>query len=152
GDVAVPGPRLRAAEEPVHLAAVPLLVNGVPRVGWISRAERGELERRVADPGGVGLRVAGRRAELSRLDLRRVPVVMIEGTVLLAGDHDVSDRAAWRAEASRPCSGRGRRPERSAGDRNAGRARLLEERAAGDCVLVRHATLPLRRLVAARLG
>src|SRR5207249_82167 len=87
---------------------------------------------------GIWLGVTRRRPVPSRLHLRRVAEVVIEGVVLLDRDHEVLDR--WlrlrlrlrlRQRLSFRLSLRGRRsaqPERASEDGDAGRTGLPQER------------------------
>src|SRR5207247_255426 len=73
--VAVANRILCGLPEPVHLAAVVLLVHRVPGVRWIGGAEARELERIMLGAHGVRLEVTGWRSKAERLDLWRVAVI-----------------------------------------------------------------------------
>ena len=142
-DVAVARAVGGVAVEAVHLAAVVLSVHVGPAVRRIRGAQRGELERRVADARCVRLCVTGRRPKPSRLHLRRVAVVVIERAVLLARDDQVSDRSVPLAEPPRAGGRRRCGPQRAAGNCHSRRTCSLQERAAGERVVLCHRDPPL---------
>src|SRR5262249_4756617 len=92
GGVVAHRPNAVRREEAIHRAAVPLAVDGRPGMTDVFSRQGSELIRDDQPAVSVGLRVAGRRSESGGLHLRRVPVVVIERTILLAGDDDVLER------------------------------------------------------------
>ncbi len=127
-------------EEAVHSAAVQLGVARLPVLVRLWGRELRELERRVWRPAGVGLAVPTRRAVTERLHLWRVAEVVVERSILLAGDDEVVDRMTRLQLGLRPVwlrlflrVGCGR-PKRTAEQRDRRTAGPTQERAAGEGV------------------
>src|SRR6202022_3606110 len=119
-----------------HLAAVVLVVDGLPPVRRIRRRQCRELGRCVPAAASVRLRVAGRRSELPRLDLRRVAEVVVERAVFLARDDQMLEGRVGAAAAGRGCC-RGGRPERCARHRHTAGACPLEQCSGREGAIVR---------------